>query len=85
MFPRLTKEKVTLAREIDQEKNVKNSWNFAWLEENVSVLVSWKRKTVEHSVRVGNYIEKIDLPQKAHCYQYTFMVSYGSSGKKGLL
>ena len=40
-FQRLTKEKATLAREIDKGKNC---WNFTWLEENVWVSVSWERK-----------------------------------------
>ena len=34
--------KTLLAREIYAEKNIKTCWNFAWLEENVSV--SWKEK-----------------------------------------
>ena len=53
-FRRLTKEKATLAREIDKGKNC---WNFAWLEENVSVLVSWDGKTEEHSMCVGDCID----------------------------
>ena len=41
---RLTKEKAILVREIDKGKNC---WNFARLEENVSVPVSWDGKTKE--------------------------------------
>ena len=53
-FRRLTKEKATLAREIEKRKNC---LNFAWLEENVSVPVSWEGKTEEHSVCVGDCID----------------------------
>ena len=75
-FRRLTKEKATLAREIDKRKNC---WNFAWLEEDASVPVSWKR-IHEHSMYVGDCIDskgmnkvvlyctliEIDLPRKAY-------------------
>ena len=45
MFRRLTREKATPARETEK---IKNCLNFAWLEETVSVLVSWEGKTEEH-------------------------------------
>ena len=51
---RLTKEKATLARELDE---VKNCWNFAWLEENVLVPVCWEGKPEEHSTCVGDCID----------------------------
>ena len=46
-FRRLTTEKSTLATDIDEGKIC---WNFAWLDENVSVPVAWERKPEEHSV-----------------------------------
>ena len=52
-FRRLTKENAVFAREIDKGKNC---WNFAWLEENVSVPVSWERNPKEHSMCVGDCI-----------------------------
>ena len=53
-FQRLTKEKASVAREIDKGKTC---LNFAWLKENVSVLISWEGKTEEHSMCVGNCID----------------------------
>ena len=53
-FQRFIKENATLTREIEE---MKNCWNFAWLEENVSVPVSWEGKTEEHSTCVGDCID----------------------------
>ena len=53
-FRTLTKEKATLASEIDKGKNC---WNFLWLEENVLVPVSWERKPEEHPVCFGDCID----------------------------
>ena len=36
---------------------MKNYLNFAWLEENISVPVSWEGKTKEHSMCVGDCID----------------------------
>ena len=55
MFGRLTKEKATLAREIEKmggkkqnkkknPKKLKQKLSFAWPEENVSVPVFWEEK-----------------------------------------
>ena len=53
-FRRLTEEKATLAREIEERKYC---LNFAGLEENVSVPLSWEGKTEEHSMCVGDCID----------------------------
>ena len=51
-FRTLTKEKATPAREIKRKKCL----NFALLEENVSVPVSWEGNTEEHSMCVGDCV-----------------------------
>ena len=86
-FRRLTKEKNTLARKIDKGKNC---WNFALLEENVSVPISWIRKREGHSMCVGDCIDsdRVDLSRKAYCSLCTDMAIYGtdrvSEGLPGL-
>ena len=66
-----------------QEKLIKGKTavqNFTWLEENISVLVSWERKPKEHSMCVGDCIDlrEIDVPRKAYCSMYTNMASYST-------
>ena len=56
----------------------------AWLEENVLAPISWKGKTLEHSMHVSDNIEKIDLAQEAYCNQCGDVVSCSSSGKNWL-
>ena len=87
MFRRLTEEKLNFF--------FYNSLNFARLEENVSVPVSWEGKTEEHSMCVGDCIDSAKgvlcslstdtTSYSADTVSYgTDMVSYGSSDKKGL-
>ena len=86
-FRRLTKEKTTRTREIEK---MKNCLNFARLEENVSIPVSWEGKT-EHSMCAGNCTDSDRDRFSAKGVLCTEMashgtdtVSYGSSGNKRL-
>ena len=42
-------------------KIVETSHGSKKMDENASVSVSWEGKTVQHSMHVGDYIEKINL------------------------
>ena len=65
-FRRFTKEKATIAKQIDKWKNC---LNFAWLEENVSLLVYWEGKPKNsQSVSVIAWtLREIDLLWKTYC------------------
>ena len=74
---RLTKEKATLARETEK---MKKCLNFLWLEENVSVPVSWegKPKNTQCVSAIAGTLIEIDFSRKAYCGLCTDTVSYGT-------
>lgn len=70
VFTTLKNDQKPLIKEID--KDVKNKWNFRWIEEVVVVK--------EFSVKFGDDIEKINVPGKATCKLCTAVINYGSKG-----
>lgn len=55
------------------EQNVKNKWNFNWLEEEV--------KVQEFNVKLGDTIVKINSAGKALCQLCNSVINYGGRGK----
>ena len=57
LFTVLGKDQSALVREVDEK--VKNKWNFRWIEEEIQVK--------EFIVKIGDSINKVNLPGKASC------------------
>ena len=81
---RLNEKDSVLAKKIDKDAGVKNSWNFSWLQETVQLKWREKEKTKSVDVKLGNTISKINEPGKAVCSLCEDVIKYGSNGKKAL-
>ena len=68
----------------DFEKNIKNKFNWSWLEKDVTSFISINHKLKEEKYFVGDYIRKIDKPGKAICIWCDCEINYGSGGCKRL-
>ncbi|KAL8588059.1 hypothetical protein ACOMHN_012097 [Nucella lapillus] len=81
---RLNEKDSVLAKKIDKDAGVRNSWNFSWLQGTVEL--KWREKEKEKSVEVklGDTISKINEAGKAVCSLCEDVIRYGSNGKKAL-
>ena len=52
---------------------MKNKWNFRWIEEEVQVK--------KFTVKIGDSINKVNLPGKASCSLCHSVINYGGRGK----
>ena len=73
LFTVLGKDQFALVREVDEK--VKNKWNFRWIEEEIQVK--------EFTVKIGDSINKVNLPGKASCSLWLChsVINYGGRGK----
>ena len=67
MFRIINEKEKAEARKCDKDGEIKNCWNFGWLDESVSI--SWKDKGKERtvSVKLRDSIVKINQLGKAQC------------------
>ena len=72
----LGKHESSRVREIDVK--IKNKFRFEWME--TTVLLKSK-KCNECEVKLGDSIEKVDVPGKAQCSYCNDVINYGSKGK----
>lgn len=72
---RLHEKDSVLAKEIDKDAGLKNTWNFSWLQEPVEL--KWREKEKERSV--GDTISKINEAGKAVCSLCEDVIKYGSN------
>ena len=70
LFTVLGKDQSALVREVDEK--VKNKWNFRWIEEEIQVK--------EFTVKIGDSINKVNLPGKASCSLCHSVINYGGRG-----
>jgi hypothetical protein len=74
-----------LAKKIDKDAGVTNSWNFSWLEETVELKWSGEKENEKSiKVKLGDTISKINEAGKAACSLCGDVIRYGSNGKKAL-
>ena len=74
LFTVLGKDQSALVREVDEK--VKNKWNFRWIEEEIQVK--------EFTVKIGDSINKVNLPGKASCSLCHSVINYGGRGTSAL-